>query len=42
MAVNMRKQARPDAAKDIAEDLYELAALKGKAGVVLGWLSAKS
>lgn len=31
MAVNMRKQARPDAARDIAEDLYELAALKGKA-----------
>ena len=31
MAVNMRKQARPEAAKDIAEDLYELAASKGKA-----------
>ena len=28
MAVNMRKQARPDAAKDIAEDLYVLAASK--------------
>jgi UDP-N-acetylglucosamine--N-acetylmuramyl-(pentapeptide) pyrophosphoryl-undecaprenol N-acetylglucosamine transferase len=28
MAVNMRQQARPDAAKDIAEDLYELAASK--------------
>jgi len=26
MAVNMRKKAKPDAAKDIAEDLYELAA----------------
>ena len=33
---NMRKQARPDAAKEIASDLYELAALKGKARVVLG------
>lgn len=31
MAANMRKQARPDAAKTIVEDLYELAALKGKA-----------
>ncbi len=31
MSVNMRKQAKPDAAKDIATDLYELTALKGKA-----------
>jgi UDP-N-acetylglucosamine--N-acetylmuramyl-(pentapeptide) pyrophosphoryl-undecaprenol N-acetylglucosamine transferase len=36
MAANMRKQARPDAAKVIVEDLYELAVSKDKAGVVLG------
>jgi len=30
MAANMRKQARPDAAKAIVEDLYELTALSGK------------
>lgn len=35
MAANMRKQARPDAAKVIVEDLYELAVSKDKAGVVL-------
>ena len=31
MAVKMKKQARPDAARAIVQDLYELAALKGKA-----------
>lgn len=31
MAENMRKQAKPNAARDIAGDLYELTALKGKA-----------
>jgi len=31
MAVNMRKQARPEAAKDIAKELYQLAASKDKA-----------
>ncbi len=30
MAANMRKQARPDAAKAIVRDLYELIALSGK------------
>ncbi len=30
MAANMRKQARPDAAKAIVNDLYDLAALKDK------------
>jgi UDP-N-acetylglucosamine--N-acetylmuramyl-(pentapeptide) pyrophosphoryl-undecaprenol N-acetylglucosamine transferase len=30
MAVKMKRQARPDAARAIVQDLYELAALKGK------------
>jgi UDP-N-acetylglucosamine--N-acetylmuramyl-(pentapeptide) pyrophosphoryl-undecaprenol N-acetylglucosamine transferase len=37
MAANMRKQARPDAAKTIVEDLYALATSKSKVAKVLGF-----